>query len=668
VVTSGPERTVESAPIHLAAGVIPSALLWGLNELAEPTWPGIDPDLAGYAILSLALALPLLALCCRSPGPRLADWLTAVLAALAATALCLHAGLSAELTTDLDGGGGPSPFTWVSAAGCFLAAISIPAGLLASRAVAVERVVIQVALPGLAGAAGQLLWFGLVRAVEGPTGLEYWLWSRVLIHTLVGALAGLLTGGARLFLPAQQLAATSGTLDLALARLPTGPVAALVLLTAIGASGAVRVGVELTENRRFVTSRLDEYFLALSNLYRAQDEGLDYPGLYEDLGRARRALGGAADFDPELPGLLARMCDAVEQREAGEPNHERFKAAVAEVNRRLIEIGERYFVEPQALNEASRPVRFLLRYDIVASSRYRLERGGTIPMLRLRRLDEMMVDTPYTGLSYPGLGTVLMDHVDDVVLRSYAQLFEPRISRVREEDGRFGQTRAWLRLDRRDALAQALARRGLRDRLPLEHLSAVGRRWLHRVDVHGARRDLDAWSMAAYDALADELALQTETHEARHAFDGDLELVAPGLEELSAGKLSSAATAEIRAQLTEIVDGPLGPLFGLAKLANLVAGEDARANAYFFSGIVILEGLWGEPIRRPDVAEREGPDGPRHVFLPMNKQTPGWLSYSRIHGAYGDLRALPPDELRQRARDLFERLFDEEYSAISRLR
>ncbi|MBW2278204.1 MAG: hypothetical protein JRF63_11970, partial [Deltaproteobacteria bacterium] len=584
------------------------------------------------------------------------------------TALCLHAGLATELTTDIDSGSGPSPFTWVSAAACFVAALSIPAGLLVARRLAVERVLAQIAIPSLAGAAGQLAWFGLVRIVEGPTGLEYWLWSRVLIHALTGALTGLLVGGARLFRPTEQLAATSGPLDLAMRRLPNRLAVSLVLLVGLAVSGAVRVSAELSENGRFITSRLDDYFLALSNLYRAQDEDLDYPGLYEDLERARRALGGAADFDPKLPRLLNEMCAALEHRQSDEPSHGRFKSAVGAVNQRMISIGEHYFIEPQALNNPSRPLRFLLRYTITGSARYRLEGKGTIPMLRLRRLDQMLIDTPYTGLSYPGLGTVLMDHVDDVALRSYAQLFAPRAVFKREEDGRFGQTRAWLREDRRDALAQALSRRGLSERMPLENLAAVGRRWLHRVDLTGVRRDLNTHATAAYDALIDELALQTEIHEARHAFDGEITLTVPALDELSAARLSNAAAAEMRAQLTEIVDGPLGPRFALAKLSNLVAGEDARANAYFFAGIVVLEGLWGEPIRRPDVVEREGPEGSRHVFLPMNKQSPGWLSYSRIHGAYGDLRELPPDELRQLARELFERLFDEEYKSILRQR
>jgi len=668
VAQTGKTTRTDLRSLPLAAALVPSALLWGLAELAEPTWPGIDPGLNGYALLSLGLALPLLVLCCRPLGSSLTDWISVTLASLATAALCLHAGLSAELTTDIDGGTGPSSFTWVSAAACFLAALSIPAGLLAARRTAVERVAAQIAIPAVAGAGGQLAWFGLVRLVEGPTGLEYWLWSRVLIHALVGALAGLLAGGARLFRPAEQLASIAGPVELLLRRLPNRLAVSVVLLVGLAASGAVRVSAELSENGRFVTDRLDDYFLALSNLYRAQEEGLAYPELYDDLDRAHRALGGAADFDPELPRLLEQMCDALEEQGGGESSHGRFKAAVGAVNQRMITIGERYFIEPQALNDPARPLRFLLRYTITGSARYRLEGGGTVPMLRLRRLDAMLIDTPYTGLSYPGLGTVLMDHVDDVALRSYARLFAPRTALVREEDGRFGQTRAWLREDRRDALARALERRGLSERLPLENLAAVGRRWLHRIDIAGVRRELDTQTMAVYDALIDELARQTELHEARHAFDGDVEASIPALDELSAGRLSDPAAAEMRAHLTEIVDGPLGPRFALAKLSNLVAGEDARANAYFFAGIVVLEGLWGEPIRRPDVEEREGPDGPRHVFLPMNKDSPGWLSYSRIHGAYGDLRALPPDELRQRARELFEKLFGEEYRSISRLR
>jgi hypothetical protein len=652
----------------LTAALIPALLFFGLTELAAPTWPGLDPGSMGYLTLALGHALPLFVLCCRATFRWWSDWSAIAIAAFGATALGAHGGLSTEVITDLDSDGALSATTWLAASGCFLAAFSIPAGLLAARATASHRLALHIALPALAGAAGQIGWFGLARLVEGPTGLEYWLWSRVAIHTAAGAVAGVLAGGARLFRPPRYLTAASGPVDLMLGRLPGSLALSAMLALGITATAVVRISVEHSDTSRFYTIRLDDYFLALSNLFRAEDAGLAYPGLHDDLARARRALGGAADFDPALPGLIEQMCRALEERSAGQASHERFKNAVSAVNRRMMAIGEPHFLEPQALSEMDRPVRFLLRYSIAATTRFRLQGGGTAPVLRLRRLDDMLIDTPYTGLSYPGLGTVLMDHVDDVALRSYAMLFAPRTAATRLDDGRFAQTRAWLRTDRRDGFAAALARRGHRGRLQLEQLAAIAARWAHRMDVRGVRTDLDASTLAVYDAMSELLARQTEIHEARHAFDGELEIELPALDELSAGRVSNVAAAEIRAHLTEVVDGPLGPRFALAKLANLVAGEDARANAYFFAGIVVLEGLWGEPIRRPDVAEREGPDGPRHVFLPMTKDSPGWLSYSRIHGAYGDLRALAPDDLRQRARELFERLFGEEYQQITRLR
>jgi len=99
----------------------------------------------------------------------------------------------------------------------------------------------------------------------------------------------------------------------------------------------------------------------------------------------------------------------------------------------------------------------------------------------------------------------------------------------------------------------------------------------------------------------------------------------------------------------------------------MITDRNARANAYLFAAIVILEGLWGEKIRRPDVLEQPGEDGPRWSFAKITPKHPGWLSYSRILGACADLSALPDKDLKQRARDLFKTLFKTEYKSIKRL-
>jgi hypothetical protein len=202
----------------------------------------------------------------------------------------------------------------------------------------------------------------------------------------------------------------------------------------------------------------------------------------------------------------------------------------------------------------------------------------------------------------------------------------------------------------------------------LERLSVLSEYVQPMMDLSNVRERMDASTVAAYNHLTEILALQTEVHEARHAMDDGGARIPGCLRELRAGDLSAQATSEIRAYLTEIVDGPLGPKFGLSTVGELIIGENARANAYFFAAVTILEGLWGERIRRPDLVEREGAQGTRYIFLPISVRHPGWLSYSRIYGACLDLSALSDDALRTRARELFESLFKEEYVSVERRR
>ncbi len=647
--------------LPLSAAIAPALAFTGLTFLARPNWPGITGGAGGTLILAAGFAAPLLVLCARAAS-GLERWLAVTLAALGGAALALHGGVAQLIAFDLDAGDAPHRTTLLAASGAFFGAFAVPAGLLAARSVRRLGTLTHVILGSAAGATGQLLWFGTLAIVEGTHGASLWLGSRVLIHAASGAVAGILAGS---FLGSRPAGG-------AIAFWPVFPLPAAVplaglWLAAAAVSGALHVIALSHDDDRAFGPRLDAYFLALSNLYRAEEERLVYPGLHTELDRARRALVGAAGFDATLGGLTGRMLDTIERPEPGTSSLTAFRDAVRAVDRRLMDLGRDLFLEPHVIEQGvARPVRLVLRYRVTAARRYGLGGDGSVPVLDLRRTDGMPVDTPYTGLSHGEVATVLLDHVDLSALEVHAPLFAAGAIDPRPEDGRFSATRSLLRTDRHTALLSRLVARGHREDT-LRRLGGTAVRFRAARDPSLLRSRLDAAALAAFDALADELAGQTAVHEARHALDDNWEDGLPDLDDLSAGALAPTAAAEIRAFIAEIVDGPLGPRFALAGVLEHVAGEEARANAYFFAGVVLLEGLWGEPVRRPTVAERDGPDGPRQVLLAIDRDSPGWLSYSRIHGAYSDLRALDPEDLRHLARELFERLFHEEYRPIHRL-
>ncbi len=618
-------------------------------------------------MLAFSLSLPLLVLSLTGqPHGALLRWFSLIISCAAAPLLCLHAGLSAQIVIDIDAGNWVSKDTVNAALGVFLAALGVPAGLNIAMHRNPPRMTACVAIPAVSGALSQIVWFGIYRLLEGASGIDFWFWSRVLIHTATGLVAGLVAGGARIYSPAVYPKYWGGLSSLLAFRLPSALPICIVLTLGLTAAGAARIAAETSDSKRFITQRFDDYFLALSNLRRARSAGLVYAGLLEDLEKSGRALLGAAAFDAELSAQLKKLLEYIEGGRENEQNNNSFRKTTLAVNRHMLAIGEPFFLEPHVINEDKRSLRFVLRYEVTGSTRLRLLGGPSVPVLRLRRMDDILVDTPYTGLSYKGIGTILMDHIDDVALRSYGRLFTAGATEKDSSDGRFAVTRMLLRKDRKRALELALASRGHRDPRTFERLAAFGERWSQVADVSGVRAEMDADVRAVYDSLAEILATQTEIHEARHAFDGEWKGTLPVLVELSAKHLSSSAAAETRAYLTEIIDGPLGPRFGLSTACRMIAGPSARANAYFFASVVIMEGLWGEKIRRPDVVERESQSGPKKIVAPISRENPGWLSYSRIHGAYSDLRALSPDELRVRARILFEQLFEEEYPPIAR--
>ena len=649
--------------LPLVTAIVPSVFFFGLTYLAQARWPQIDSSANGYFFLTIAIALPLLSMCVRPARSVWKNLAVVVISSFTAVPICLQAGLCANLVRDLDAGLLPDMTTMGAALGVVIASISIPIGLLLScRLRGKGGIYSFVLITSAAGALGQLSWFGLARLIDGPSGIEYWMLTRALIHGGAGSIAGILAGSND-----EQGASFAGPIDRLITGLPDALAITALLFFAFLAAGTVRVIAESHDDERFITIRLDEYYLALSNLRVARMEGLAYPELYRDFKRSRRALLGSASFDPDLPPLLDTMLEKMEDTSDSKDSGHSFKTSVIAVDRHLMDAGVPFFLEPHELRERGRMIRFVLRYRIASRSRTGQEDGDGVIMLRLRRMDDLLVDTPFAGISYPGIGTVLMDRIDDTALKVHGRLFTPGTSSLLPDDGKFAQTRAWIRGDKKSAVKTALAKRGHVDRSTLRKLAYTGDNWAHRSDVLGARKNMDAETLAAYDALADILAVQTEVHEARHALDGDLDISLAEVNELRPGPLADSTVAEIRAYLTEIIDGPLGPGYGLAVVCDLLAGKNARAHAYFFSSMVIMEGLWGDPVRKPDTVTRESPDGgPVEETLPIGPENPGWLSFSRINACYAELRSLEPQELQKRARALYHSLFGENYRSVQK--
>jgi hypothetical protein len=661
---SGPTASRQTG--SFATAILAALLFGALTALVEPPWPHIERSSFGHLILTAAHLFPLIVLSLVSRPGSAKQWLACLVASLGSVGLALHAGLSATIVESIDAGAVLSGDTALALSGIFLSTAAVPIGLLLVHRRRSAGLATYLWVPTVTGAASQALWFGLVRLVQGASGIELWFAARIIIHGALGLTAGFLFGGARIFRPLPYPSHWGGVTELLISRLPHALPIALLLTGGFVVSGILRVAAELSDTTRLVTVRLDDYFLSLTNLRRAEQAALVYPGLFSDLERSRNALLGAASFDPELTKRTGTMLQEIERKTSGSNSGSDFRDAVISVDRRLLANGEPFFLEPHTMGEGQGLFKFLFRYRVERRGRYGLEGGRSVPVIRLRRLDDILVDTPYTGLSYPGIGTVLMDHIDEVVLRSDAALFSGDALALNPDEGRFAATALRMRKERRGALENATG--GALPRDALEKLAAFSDQWRGLADLTHIRQKMDVATLSAYDALTEAVALETEVHEARHALDGPLPTTLPELEELSAGPLAGPAVSEIRAYLTEIIDGPLGPGFGLSTLAKMIIGPDARANAYFFAAMVIIEGLWGEKVRRPDIVERQSAVGVSAVVMPITPDHPGWLSYSRIHGACSDLAALDAEELKARAVGLFEAFFHEEYVSIRRRR
>jgi hypothetical protein len=128
------DRSKRQRPtLPLVVAIAPPFLFFALTSLANAPWHGTNNDSLSRAILSLSLALPLSVLSLADLPSWNRRWAELSIASAASVLLCLHAGLSSQIVTDLDSGSFPSAETIKAAAGVFLGAFAVPAGLLGGR-------------------------------------------------------------------------------------------------------------------------------------------------------------------------------------------------------------------------------------------------------------------------------------------------------------------------------------------------------------------------------------------------------------------------------------------------------------------------------------------------------------------------------------------------------
>ena len=641
-----------------------------MTTLTSPRWLSVPNRNLGVVILTIAHFIPLFSTTVLPQSGPFRRFLTLLLSTAAGISIFVHAGLSERLVANLDAGFFWSEELCLIIAELLFSIVAVPIGLWTSHVKYAKNLLPTVILTTFFGAAGQILFFILSRFIRGPTGIEFWMAVRVLIMAAVGFTAGFFAFSNAVFRPKFSSPHFGGFTELLVHKLPAALPFSALLAAALFTSGALRVIAEKNDRERLITKRFDDYFLSLSNLTRARAEGLLYPALQKSLQKNRDALLGSAAFDPILVEKLREVIEAIESPQTGSIDKIEFEKRVIAVNRCLLALGEPYFLEPHTIGSPKDRTKFVLRYRITRCGRYGTPNSPSIPMLRLRRIDDIDIDTPYAGVSYHGIGTILMDHIDEIAVTHYLPLFSRKSNLTEETAGKWKATLRLLHADLRNAFFNQLSKQGVsHQRLTTlsEKIESISP---NSMTVLTIRRELSPESTGTLDEITELVARQTEIHEARHATDNDIisGKVFETLRELTTHSLEQQTVSEIRAYLTEIIEGPLGPKFGLATVGRLVISPNARANAYFFAGITILEGLWGEKVRRPDIVEIEGEEGTREIMMPISDKHPGWLSFSRIHGAYADLSSLTDDELKRRAIKFFEMLFSTQYPSVERRR
>ena len=664
------------APVQIPVSValIPILLFGALSFLSHSFWPGVETSGWGYIVLTGSFGLPLLILSASPSGGRFGQYIGVLTGGIASTLMLLQTSMVEQIVKELDAETAISTQSAVAFLGVFIGSVTIPiAALIVSRWSRLQKMVVCCLVCAAFAIAGQQLWFLLAKLSPGATGAELWTVARTLIHGTTGAVFGLLLGAFQAY-STKEASVRSGIFSFRSIRFRPGTIAsAVVVLTGASVLGIGRVSAQVADRNRFASRRVDEYFLALSNVHLARSQGLLYQELETELNNARTALANSVGFDPTLRRLLSMVLPALEDESSGRKATAVFKKRVLALNKYMAKEKIPFFFEPHEIKSITGKRRFLLRFK-VEDVRYVTQGNRQVEMLRMRRMDQILYDTPFAGLSYQGLGTIQMDHVDAQALRFHARAFSysnangrnyARTHCSRSNDP-FCETRGLMYGDMAQALKEGLAKKGIEDDALLSQLAILSQKWKHRTDTGNAKTTMSPKTADAYGALSEILAAQTEIHEARHAFDINNYPPPEVFKELRTGILSKSAVAETRAHLSEIVDGPLGPHYAIATLWNLVAGEEGvSANAYFFSAIAILEGLWEQKMRKPDTITVDSENGPTEKEMPISIEHPGWLSYSRICMCYHALRTLSDEELKKRAKTLFEQMFNEPYAHLS---
>jgi len=337
-------------------------------------------------------------------------------------------------------------------------------------------------------------------------------------------------------------------------------------------------------------------------------------------GAERRAmLDGAAPW-PGLREALEKLADSYDRERPV------LLESVAAVNAAARAAGLAYWVDaPHAAGK-----QWILSYDVLARSRWTLDGGKSVEVLRVRRLDRVNLEMAFLGHAGGDQPVVLLDRVEaellDLAHGAYAR------------DGRGGVAEqaangAWRSVMQNLAGAAALAEgaRLLEERaervrrlakgpkggvivefpdrvelgdefldslMPYADVARGGGPVLLGADLRAVREADRALRTGeprrALDAVLDQMASDTEAHEARHALEPLGDGPVPALVLEAAGdddeRFARSAANELTAYLGQL-HASARPCAVLAQLAFRAKGDRARATPHHFAAHVLLHAL-----------------------------------------------------------------------------
>jgi hypothetical protein len=331
------------------------------------------------------------------------------------------------------------------------------------------------------------------------------------------------------------------------------------------------------------------------------------------------------------------LAEALRTLDGAWPDDAKVRASVKTANQALRQAPLPYFLDVQSIKD--QPI--VLSYELRARVPWRIG-ARAVEVLRLRRLDTMNVELALFGETDHGLPMVLLDRIEASLARELPVVFGHAVAQegwqrndfdlaalarlqplLQAHAGSEIQTAA-LQLHQRDTLLEAMRARfhggrvhlntpdgfvlgepWFRDMADFARLDRPGGPLILDTDLRGvAHADEPLRSGATAQALAaavDLMALSTEAHEARHAFDDaepDVASAQPPLPpelfasmEHSEFQFIGLADKELRAYLGELHDTPAPACLSLAKMLRALFGQGARRNPHFYAAWTILHQL-----------------------------------------------------------------------------